>query len=368
MTNQPVTGGPTAAGTEAGRPAARAPQDTGQPALRLRFPAGVMLRAGTTLATGDTGELLVIGERGFSVEGADRALHEWAGHLTEGLRWPASGTVLTPGQEALLAAFAARDLLVPLPRTDTTDAHTKQRHWLAHTGADPDAAQERIGRHQAVVVGCGGTGAIVATHLCAMGVRRLLLVDHDVVEVTNFNRQFTYRQADLGRPKTEALRDFLLERHPQARIATAAVFADEDTIPGLAPSGPGEWTLFCCADRPVGTLAALLAAFARDRGGSVLFAAAGLDEAAVGPLLRPDDTTAHRAFAQEMEAVAAVARSAIADPVMSASIAPVNTVTAAWMAGEWLNGVILERPTRSLNARFVVDLGNSSTYEERTWR
>ncbi|WOT37716.1 ThiF family adenylyltransferase [Streptomyces coeruleorubidus] len=367
MTNRPVIDGPVAGGHESDRPAARVPQDTAPSALRLRFPAGVMLRAGTTLAAGDAGELLVIGERGFSVEGADRALRAWAGRLAEGMRWPAP-EALTPGQEALLAAFAARDLLVPLPRTDTVDAYTKQRRWLAHTGTDPDAAQERIARHQAVVVGCGGTGAIVATHLCAMGVRRLLLVDHDAVEVTNFNRQFTYRQADLGRPKAEALRDFLLERHPEAGITAARVFVDEDTITGLVPHEPGEWTLFCCADRPVGTLAALLAGFARDRGGSVLFAAAGLDEAAVGPLLRPDDTAAHQAFAQEMEAVGAVARSALADPVMSASVAPVNTVTAAWMAGEWLNGVILERPVRSLNTRFVVDLGNSSTYEERTWR
>ncbi|WP_162688504.1 MULTISPECIES: ThiF family adenylyltransferase [unclassified Streptomyces] len=351
--------------------------------LRRRFPAGVMLRANTTIAAGEAGELLVIGENGFGIDGADDGLRELAGRLAGGLAWPDGRGALSPRQLALLEVFEARGMLVPLPRAGSADQYTKQRHWLAHFDPRPEDAMERIARHRAVVVGCGGTGSIVATHLCAMGVRDLLLVDHDRVEITNFNRQFSYRRRDLGRPKTEALRDFLRERYPDAEISASQVFVDEDTVGGLGgaggaggpggtgdPGGPGSrgsWTLFCCADRPVGTLALLLAAHARAHGGAVIFAAAGLEEAAVGPLLLPEADAAHREFAREMAELGAFARTTLADPVMSASIAPVNTVTAAWMVGEWTNGVILSRATRASNARFVVDLGNSTTREERTW-
>ncbi|MGW6704161.1 ThiF family adenylyltransferase [Streptomyces sp. NPDC054956] len=338
-----------------------------------------MLRAGTAIAVGASGELLVIGENGFGVEGAgsDDGLRELAGRLTRGLTWPdeppgapgpagpAAGP--TPRQLALLEVLEARDMLVPLPRTESVDQYTKQRHWFAHFDPRPEDAMERIARHRAVVVGCGGTGSIVATHLCAMGVRDLLLVDHDRVEITNFNRQFGYRRGDLGRPKTEALREFLRERYPDTSVTTAEVFVDEDTVGRIGPATPGPWTLFCCADRPVGTLAALLAGHARAGGGSVIFAAAGLEEAAVGPLLKPEADGAHREFAREMTELAALARRALTDPVMSASLAPVNTVTAAWMVGEWTNGVILGRTTRASNARFVVDLGNSTTRDERKW-
>ncbi|MFZ3470952.1 ThiF family adenylyltransferase [Streptomyces sp. 4.24] len=337
--------------------------------LRRRFPAGVMLRANTTIAAGEAGELLVIGENGFGIDGADDGLRELAGRLAGGLAWPDGRSgALSPRQLALLEVFEARGMLVPLPRAGSADQYTKQRHWLAHFDPRPEDAMERIAGHRAVVVGCGGTGSIVATHLCAMGVRDLLLVDHDRVEITNFNRQFSYRRRDLGRPKTEALRDFLRERYPDAEITASQVFVDEDTVGGLGgPGSRGSWTLFCCADRPVGTLALLLAAHARAHGGAVIFAAAGLEEAAVGPLLLPEAGAAHREFAREMAELGAFARTTLADPVMSASIAPVNTVTAAWMVGEWTNGVILGRATRASNARFVVDLGHSTTREERTW-
>jgi len=66
-------------------------------------------------------------------------------------------------------------------------------------------AELRIG-----IVGCGATGSAVATVLARLGARRLLLIDSDTVATTNLSRLHGATRADIGRPKTEVLRDHLL--------------------------------------------------------------------------------------------------------------------------------------------------------------
>lgn len=55
------------------------------------------------------------------------------------------------------------------------------------------------------IVGCGGTGSPLVMLLLRLGVGRLLLIDNDVIEVTNLNRVHGARRSDVGRPKVEVL-------------------------------------------------------------------------------------------------------------------------------------------------------------------
>lgn len=338
-------------------------------ALRRRHPHGVALRDTVTVTAPEPGMLRFLSHRGFQVDGVPAALRDWVAALADGRVW--SDLLPAPdGAETLLGELVARGMVAPLPADDPPDRLTKQRRWLAQESDDPDGVAARIGAHEAVVVGCGGTGSLVAVHLAAMGVGSLLLVDHDAVEITNLNRQFTYSRSDIGRPKTEALREFVVDRYPECRVSTYDAFLDALTADDFATRLPtGDWTAFCCADRPVGALAAVLAELTRRHSGAVMFGAAGLHEAAVGPLLLADGpATAHAGFVADMHALAAVASSAIAEPIMSASIAPVNTVTAAWMVSEWLYGVVLRRPVASAGRVVAVNLADSRVAEERAWR
>ncbi|WP_069467535.1 ThiF family adenylyltransferase [Actinacidiphila rubida] len=70
--------------------------------------------------------------------------------------------------------------------------------------ASPWNAQLRLRRARVLVLGIGGTGGAAAQILVASGVGQLHAVDPDVVELSNLNRQLLYREADIGRPKTEA--------------------------------------------------------------------------------------------------------------------------------------------------------------------
>jgi molybdopterin-synthase adenylyltransferase len=86
------------------------------------------------------------------------------------------------------------------------------------------AGQQRLARATVALVGMGGLGAPAALYLAAAGVGRLVLIDPDVVELSNLQRQVLYATDDLGRRKVDAAGAALaaldpgvrLDLHPQA--------------------------------------------------------------------------------------------------------------------------------------------------------
>ena len=75
------------------------------------------------------------------------------------------------------------------------------------------AMQERLDRAAVGIAGLGGLGSHIAVHLARLGVGRLVLVDFDVVDVTNLHRQH-YTMQDVGVPKTLALLEQLEAINP----------------------------------------------------------------------------------------------------------------------------------------------------------
>lgn len=82
--------------------------------------------------------------------------------------------------------------------------------------------RERLGRVRVAVLGCGGLGSNVAMMLVRAGVRRLVLVDHDLVEASNLDRQLFFLD-QVGRRKTEALADTLRRIEPGLDLAIETV-------------------------------------------------------------------------------------------------------------------------------------------------
>jgi adenylyltransferase/sulfurtransferase len=86
------------------------------------------------------------------------------------------------------------------------------------------AGQERLARGRVLIVGAGGLGSPAALYLAAAGVGRIGLVDFDLVDETNLQRQVLYGTSDVGRPKLEVaaarLRsmnpDLIVDLHPEA--------------------------------------------------------------------------------------------------------------------------------------------------------
>ena len=70
----------------------------------------------------------------------------------------------------------------------------------------------------AAVIGCGGLGCNVATHLACAGIGKLLLCDHDAVSESNLNRQFLYTAADIGKEKAFLAKERLNATAPGTEI------------------------------------------------------------------------------------------------------------------------------------------------------
>jgi len=66
------------------------------------------------------------------------------------------------------------------------------------------AGQAKLAAASVLLIGCGALGSPIADYLCRAGVGRLTLLDRDVVELTNLQRQTLFAEADVGQPKAAA--------------------------------------------------------------------------------------------------------------------------------------------------------------------
>ena len=80
--------------------------------------------------------------------------------------------------------------------------------------------QLKLKQAKVLCIGTGGLGAPLGLYLAAAGVGRIGLVDFDVVDFTNLQRQVLFGTTDVGRPKIEAAADHLRNLNPEIQIDT----------------------------------------------------------------------------------------------------------------------------------------------------
>lgn len=85
------------------------------------------------------------------------------------------------------------------------------------------------------IAGAGGLGSNVAMLLARSGIERLTLIDHDVVDKSNLNRQL-YWPRHLQQKKVEALKESLLELNPYIELAIHQLYLDDTNIDSILPS------------------------------------------------------------------------------------------------------------------------------------
>ncbi|WP_078058546.1 adenylyltransferase/sulfurtransferase MoeZ [Mycolicibacter icosiumassiliensis] len=86
--------------------------------------------------------------------------------------------------------------------------------------------QKRLKNARVLVIGAGGLGAPTLLYLAAAGVGTLGIVDFDVVEESNLQRQVIHGISDIGRPKAESARDSIAEVNPLVRVQLHRVRLD----------------------------------------------------------------------------------------------------------------------------------------------
>ena len=92
------------------------------------------------------------------------------------------------------------------------------RHMIM--GPVGPVGQRRLRGASALVIGAGGLGSPVALYLALAGVGRIGLVDFDVVDLSNLQRQILHQTADVGRPKIVSAKESLLAYNPHVTVET----------------------------------------------------------------------------------------------------------------------------------------------------
>ncbi len=113
------------------------------------------------------------------------------------------------------------------------DAGIVPRRYARNVGTVGPAGQARLLRATAAVIGAGGLGGYVVEGLARMGVGRLVVVDGDVFEDHNLNRQLLSTEASLGCPKAEMARRRAVEINSAVEVMAHVVDLDAANAPDL---------------------------------------------------------------------------------------------------------------------------------------
>jgi molybdopterin/thiamine biosynthesis adenylyltransferase len=98
---------------------------------------------------------------------------------------------------------------------------------LSEVGAE---GQEKLLNSKVLVIGTGGLGAPAAMFLAAAGIGTIGLVDGDVVELSNLQRQIIHQTKDVGKPKVLSGKETINEMNPDVNVITYNTWVDSSNI------------------------------------------------------------------------------------------------------------------------------------------
>lgn len=130
-------------------------------------------------------------------------------------------TPLTEGdQVAIIPAIAggADDGAAPSVALTPEQVERYSRHIImSQVGS---TGQRKVMAAKVLIIGAGGLGSPIALYLALAGVGTIGLVDFDVVDLSNLQRQILHQNADIGRPKVESAKETLNAYNPDVNVVT----------------------------------------------------------------------------------------------------------------------------------------------------
>lgn len=134
----------------------------------------------------------------------------------------AGGSAISPPSPARVEAEQGAGLHPGAVAGEIELSHEEVQRYSRHL-IMPEVAmdgQRRLKSARVLLVGAGGLGSPLGLYLAAAGVGTIGIVDHDVVDVTNLQRQILHGTRDVGRSKLDSARDRLGDANPHVRVET----------------------------------------------------------------------------------------------------------------------------------------------------
>ncbi len=96
--------------------------------------------------------------------------------------------------------------------------------------------QNKLLAAHVVIIGAGGLGSPVALYLASAGIGKITIIDHDVVDLTNLQRQIVHTTSRVGQHKAESAKQMLAEINPDTEVVTICHKADDAVLSTLVPT------------------------------------------------------------------------------------------------------------------------------------
>jgi molybdopterin/thiamine biosynthesis adenylyltransferase/rhodanese-related sulfurtransferase len=127
-----------------------------------------------------------------------------------------------------------------LPLDETKGLGAEERRRYARHLAIPEVGEEgqrRLLESRVLLIGAGGLGSPAALYLAAAGVGTLGVVDHDLVDDSNLQRQVLHATSRLGRPKVDSARQALLDLNPGVEVRAFQERLSSDNVERILAEG-----------------------------------------------------------------------------------------------------------------------------------
>ena len=245
---------------------------------------------------------------------------------------------------------------------------SRQLPFLAERG-DPVALQRRLRGARVTVLGCGGLGTWALAALASAGIGAFTLVDDDVVELSNLNRQIIYGEPDLGVPKVDAAARWVrrFDERIDVRTLPRRICAADDAHDLVTDAD----LIVVAADWPPYHLARWINAVCVDRGVPFVLSGQAPPMLKVGPIYWPGRTacfacheTALRAASPQYDEYVAHAQTA---RVRSATLGPASGLVGTALGMDLVTLLIGGSPA-TLGAAVTIDLRSLVTTREEVPR
>jgi molybdopterin/thiamine biosynthesis adenylyltransferase len=263
--------------------------------LKLTFPSeflaryqqGITFKKSWTIRF-NTNEVVFFGARNLSIPNLTTAQIEATKSMILGVKIEELVEYLTAPEVAEMISYLdLHNLIRPIYQNEFIGtAWEKQVEFFADFVDDPNAAQRRLMQTSVCVVGVGGTGNTSIQQLVCAGIQKFILIDDDLVEQGNFNRQFCFEREDIGRPKVAAIKDYILARNPDTKVD---IFCERiDSSADLDRLLAGEFkpdVIVGCADTPPIAIQTFILEYCIQHDTICTFGGLAIHHGLVGPIL-----------------------------------------------------------------------------------
>ena len=110
-------------------------------------------------------------------------------------------------------------------------SEAENKNWLNRTEAlIGKESLEKLQNSNIVVFGLGGVGSYVVEGLVRAGIQNICIIDKDIVDITNINRQLIADTETVGKAKVDVQEERILKINPLAKVTKLKEFINKDNI------------------------------------------------------------------------------------------------------------------------------------------